>query len=75
MNIDDDVYTIEILFHHMLHIKDYPDLSDQMRYYVMDIEDFDYKMNEHRNQQMMKLLKDYLLIKIFSDFVLMDLDH
>jgi len=70
MNIDDDV-----LFHHMWHIKDYHDLFDQMRYYVTDIEDFDYMMNEHRNQQMMKLLKDYLLIKFFSDFVLMVLDH
>jgi hypothetical protein len=70
MNIDDDV-----LFHHMWHIKDYLELFDQMRYYVTDIEDFDYMMNEHRNQQMMKLLKDYLLIKLFSDFVLMVLDH
>jgi len=66
MNID-EVYMIENLFHHMLYIKDYLDLFDQMKYYVMDIVDFDYKMNEHRNQRMMKLLKDYLLIKAFSD--------
>ncbi len=72
MNID-DVYVVEDLFHHMLHIKNYLDLFDQMRHYVKDIEDFEYKMNEHRNQRMMKLLKDYLLIKVFLDFVLMDL--
>lgn len=71
----DDVRMMEDFLHHTLHIKDYLDLLDQMRYYVKDIADFEYKMNEHRNQQMMKRLKDYSIIKVFLDVALMNLDH
>lgn len=73
MNIDDE-YMIELFLHHTLHIKDYLDLFDHLRYFVKDIVDFEYKMNEHRNQQMMIQLKDYLIVKVFFDVVLMNLD-